>query len=158
MSLTPNEALTQRKLVKYAKGDVAIAGMGLGWLAQTVLKQSRVKSLTVVELDKAVLNYFGKQVKAVAKSVNKPLKLVHCDAYDYDWMKHEQALWDIWLAMRDGADDRRFWRICYAMREAGKSCHGWYTTKPTNDCIWEMKREDREKAEKEGKNDRTAAE
>lgn len=140
MSLTPNEVLTQRKLVKYAKGDVAIAGMGMGWLPLRVLQQPRVKSLTVVDIDNNVLSYFGNRLKKAAEEVGKKLQLVNEDAYRYDWMQHDQGLWDIWLGMNDGSDDAKFWRICRRMRDAGKSCHGWYTVKPTDYCERKIKK------------------
>lgn len=134
MSLTPNEVLTQRKLVRYAKGDVAVAGMGMGWLPLRVLQQPRVKSLTIVDIDKHILSYFGERLKRAAKEAGKKLRLVNDNAYNYNWMRHDQGLWDIWLSMNDGSDDARFWRICRQMRSAGKSCHGWYTVKPTDYC------------------------
>lgn len=141
MSLAPAEVRTQQKLVRVAKGNVAIAGMGMGWLAQKVIAKPTVTELTVIDKDSHVLSLFGKHVKAVAEKFGKSVNLVCCDAYEYDWTQHTQALWDIWLRANDGSDDWRYWMICERLRSMGISCHGWYTVKPSDFCVRRMRQE-----------------
>jgi hypothetical protein len=141
MSLTPNEVLTQRKLLKAAKGDVGMAGMGMGWLARRVLEKPSVTSLTVYDVDPHVLAFFGKPLEALAAELNKPLRLVLANAYEVDWTKHSCSLWDIWLRGDDGSDDSKFWTICRKLREQKISCHGWRTVNPSQLCEARIQRE-----------------
>jgi hypothetical protein len=138
MSLVPMEVLTLRKLIRYAKGNVGIAGMGLGYLATRVIESPRVTELTVYERDPAVLSFFGESVVKRGQELGKSVTLVEADAYKVDWHVHDQALWDIWEGGSDSSDDWQFWIIAEELREAGKSCHGWRTVKPSDYCRRQM--------------------
>lgn len=122
MSLTPNEILTQRGQVRRARGDVGMAGLGLGWAARRVLERKQVKSLTVYEQDPDVAEYFGGRLR---KQFGDRLKVVVADAYKVNWMVHDVALWDIWKNYGGADGDRRFEEIRDALRNAGKVCVGW---------------------------------
>jgi len=122
MSLTPSEIYTQRHQIKRAKGNVGMAGLGMGWAARRVLERKQVTSLTVYEHEEAVAEYFGERLK---KEFGDRLTIVVGDAYKADWMVHDVALWDIWEGYGSAGDDRRYCAIRDAMRNAGKVCAGW---------------------------------
>lgn len=125
MSLTPNEILTQRGQVKRGKGNVGIAGLGLGWAARRVLERKQVKHLTVVEKDPALLEVFGTPLK---KEFGDKLELVCGDAYEHDWCDYAVSMWDIWEDYGGVAWDRKFAKIKYEIEAAGKACVYWGTT------------------------------
>lgn len=125
MSLTPNEVLTQRSQVKRAKGNVGMAGLGLGWAARRVLERKKVDHLTVVERDLAIINTFGNPLK---KEFGDKLTLVCGDAYEQDWMPYDVSLWDIWPDYGGVAGDSKFKKIRKDLELAGKACVYWGTT------------------------------
>lgn len=122
MSLTPAEIITQRALIRRARGNVVIGGLGLGYLARRVLQRKQVKSVTVVEIDKAVADYFGKFLK---DEFGKRVKIVKGDMYKFNWEPFDMALWDIWKGVADAPWDREFKEIQHYMKSAGKPCVGW---------------------------------
>ena len=122
MSLTPNEVLTQRGQIRRAKKDTAMAGLGLGWAARKVLVRKQVKHLTVYEKSEDVLKYFG---ASLLEDYPDKVTLVHADAYEVDWLKHDVALWDIWEDYGGASWDRKFEKIKDAMIKDGRVCVGW---------------------------------
>lgn len=122
MSLTPMEILTQRAQLRRAKGRVAIAGMGMGWLARRVLERKSVECLTVVEKDEAVLRHFGLTLQ---QQFGNRIVLVHGDAYEHDWSNYDVSLWDIWEKIGDAAWDSKFLKLRNQLRIAGRVCEGW---------------------------------
>jgi len=122
MSLTPNEVFTLRGQIRRAKNDVAMAGLGLGWVARKVLERKQVKHLTIYEKDKSIVDFFG---KSLLEDFPDRVTLVHVDAYDVDWLKHDVALWDIWMEYGDAAWDKKYKEIRDNMKSNGKICIGW---------------------------------
>lgn len=59
MSLTPAELKTCWSGIEAAHGRVLIGGMGLGWMAQEILKKPSVESVTVVEIDPDIAEVFS---------------------------------------------------------------------------------------------------
>lgn len=59
MSLVPHELLTMESPIKEAKGSVLTYGLGMGYFAYKVSRKSEVSSLTVVESDKDVIDFFS---------------------------------------------------------------------------------------------------
>jgi hypothetical protein len=122
MSLTPNEISTQRGSIRRARGDVGMAGLGLGWAARKVLERKSVKRLTVYEHDPDVVDFFGASLKT---DFGDRVKFVVGDAYAAYWLQHDVALWDIWQGYGDASDDKVFWKIKRDMEAADKVCTGW---------------------------------
>lgn len=123
MSLTPNEVLTQRGQVRRARGKVAMAGLGLGWAARRVLERSAVEHLTVVDIDEAVLKYFGEPLQAEFPG---KLTLVQGNAYTaIDWQAYDVALWDIWPGYGDAGWDNHYQAIKQSLTHQGKVCVAW---------------------------------
>ena len=122
MSLTPNEILTQRGQIRRTKGDVGMAGLGMGWAARRTLERKKVEHLTVVEREESVIDMFGAPLK---EEFGDKLTLVHSSAYEYDWMQHDVAVWDIWQSYGGARWDNRYKEIRNKMQDAGKTCIGW---------------------------------
>lgn len=122
MSLTPNEILTQRGQIRRAKGDTAIAGLGLGWAARKILERKQVKHLTIYERSQDILDYFGASLMA---DFPGKVTLIQADAYRVDWSRHDVSLWDIWTNWGDAAWDHKFKKIQSDLSRAGKICVGW---------------------------------
>lgn len=122
MSLTPNEVLTLRGQVRRSKGDVGIAGLGLGWTARRILERKQVKKLTVYEKNEHVIEYFGTRLK---DEFGDRLTLINCDAYEADWSQHDVSLWDIWDSYGGAGWDRKYTKIRDSLIADGKVCIGW---------------------------------
>jgi len=59
MSLTPMEIATCRGGIRKAHGHVLIAGMGLSWIAKSVAQRKQVKTVTIVDINSDLLQFFG---------------------------------------------------------------------------------------------------
>jgi spermidine synthase len=55
MSDTPMEQRTNRRVVQEARGDVLVAGLGIGMVLLPILEKEEVTSATVVEVDEDVV-------------------------------------------------------------------------------------------------------
>jgi hypothetical protein len=124
MSLTPNEVLTQKRMISRAKGNVGMAGLGLGWAARKTLSRGSVTKLTVVEKSSELIDYFGKPLK---DEFGDRIEFVNSCAYEVDWTAFDVSLWDIWEQYDDAPYDRRFQEIKKEIRNAGKVCCEWAT-------------------------------
>ena len=118
MSLTPMEVMSQRVGVRRARGNVLVGGCGMGWFARRCLERSKVKHLTICDIDNDVLQYFGGQIK---KEYGDRVTLIHSDIYKLDAMKYDSYLSDIWAGMNDMPYDRKFKEI----KEYHPNVWGW---------------------------------
>ena len=57
MSLTPMEIFTLRGGTRRAKGHVVVAGLGLGYQLMEVCRRPQVKRVTLVEIDRALMDW-----------------------------------------------------------------------------------------------------
>lgn len=124
MSLTPMEVMTQRSQVKRGRGNVGMAGLGLGWSARRVLERKQVKQLTIVEKDPAVIEAFGASLE---EEFGSRVQFVCGDAYDHNWLDYDVSMWDIWEEYAGPAWDRKFATIKHKIEAAGKACVYWGT-------------------------------
>ncbi len=114
MSLTPNELISLRAGVKFARGRVVLGGLGLGWLLSRVCQRPVVDDVTVVEKDGELLRWLKpvlcKRYPAVAFKVDR---WIEDDVYDFlkarKFQPDTRVLLDIWEDYR--APDRRFWEL-----------------------------------------------
>lgn len=99
MSDTPAEIADHSYFARSrAKGHVLINGLGLGWIVEVLLQKKEVKTITVIEKSKDVIDlvkqhYYDKCPK------DKHLIIVHADALEYKPEKGQRydAVWhDIW--------------------------------------------------------------
>ncbi len=122
MSMTPNEVISQRGMLRRSRGRTAIAGLGMGWMARRVLERKQVAHLTIVERDPDVLRYFGEPLQT---EFGDRVTLVEGDAYAHDWDAYDVSLWDIWPGVGDAAWDRKFLLLQDQLRRQGRVCEGW---------------------------------
>lgn len=107
MSDTRHERLTNWEFYHQAKGNVLIAGLGLGIIVHGILDKNSVKSVTVIEKEMDVIKLIRPTLPK-----NKSLSIIHADIFD--WKPEQGALYDciyfdIWANASDGraTPDRR---------------------------------------------------
>jgi len=98
MSDTPVEIRDLRYFVYKATGHVLINGLGLGWIVEALFQKKEVKTITVIEKSKDVINLV-KQHYYDKCPEDKYFIIVHADAFEYKPQKGQRygAVWhDIW--------------------------------------------------------------
>ena len=97
MSDAEFEKITNREIVNVARGNVLIAGLGIGMILIPLLKDKEVKKITVVEKEKDLIDLIFPKIKKHDKS-NK-LEIIHSDIFDLDLSKEQKfdvIYFDIW--------------------------------------------------------------
>ncbi len=125
MSLTPTEIVSQRPGVKKAKGNVMIAGLGMGWLARKILERKQVKHVTIVEKDPDILAFFGGALK---RDFGSKVTLLCNDAYE--WIEpripdYDSVIFDIWLKCGDSDYDKRWKSINKQLQDEKITTWAW---------------------------------
>lgn len=110
MSLTPFELFTCRPGIRKAKGNVFMAGLGLGFMAHRILQKKTVTRLTIVEKDFDVIRVFGSRLEQLYGY--KRLKVIHDDFYEYAKGKgklknYDSIIMDIWMKFWDARRDQK---------------------------------------------------
>lgn len=94
MSDTPMEKRTNQWFIQNAHGDVFIAGLGIGLIVLPIQEKEEVKSITILEKNKEVIEMVGKQLP-----LNEKVKIVEGDVFDYAFpkgTKFDCLYFDIW--------------------------------------------------------------
>ncbi len=108
MSFTPMEYMTLRAGTRFARGDVLVGGLGMGWQAKKIAAKKNVKKVTVVEKEKALIDVIG-------PTLPKTIEVVHGSVYDYlkknSITKHDRVVLDIWPGIMDSRDDYKLHRL-----------------------------------------------
>lgn len=104
MSVEPGEINSFGKIIKDAKGNVLLFGLGLGYATYMISQKEDVDSVTVVETDKNVINLFNKYLKPQFPNKEK-INIVKADAFEYmdetDLNKYDYVNLDIWMNVMD---------------------------------------------------------
>ena len=82
MSVTPNEINTMKEPIEKATGKVLTLGLGLGYYPFMVSNKEDVDSITIVELDKNVIDLFKKFILPQFPHKEK-VNIIHANAYKY---------------------------------------------------------------------------
>ncbi len=123
MSLTPAEILTLRPGTKLTKGRVIVAGLGLGHQLIEVSKRYAVKHITLVELDRELVEWMLPRVRP---HVRKPLDVIVGDAYEIvPTLSADVALIDIFPGY--GGNHRAVSELARTSRKI-KKMWGWGTS------------------------------
>lgn len=99
MSDTLHEKLTNYKVKREARGNVLIAGLGIGMILHPILAKPEVLSVTVLEKERDVIELVAPTLK------NEKLTIVHADIFEWRpkvGAKFDCICFDIWA---DGTDD-----------------------------------------------------
>lgn len=86
MSDTPSEQHTNRDFVRSAKGEVLVAGLGIGLVLVPLLKREDIISVTVIEKHREVIDLVGPHLK------HEKLILIRGDIFT--WKPRPGTLWD----------------------------------------------------------------
>ncbi len=96
MSDTPAEISDHWPVIVEAKGNVLINGLGLGMVVQACLDKTEVDTVTVVEVEEAVIRLTGAHYQ---NRYGTRLNIVHGDAYDWvppKGIRYDVVWHDIW--------------------------------------------------------------
>ncbi len=103
MSLNPNEIETMKPFINKGKGHVLVLGLGMGYVPYMLSLKKEVKSITIIEKDKDVIELFSKLIWP--KFVNKEkIKIIKDDAIKYVEKNHQYdyIFADLWHDPEDG--------------------------------------------------------
>lgn len=101
----PSEAETIDPIAKKAHGNVLTFGLGIGYFPFMAMLNSNVKSITVIEKSKSVIELFNQSLKPQFPNTI-PLTIIEGDAFDY-WKEdvlnqYDSVFVDIWKSNDDG--------------------------------------------------------
>ncbi len=101
----PSEAETIDPCAKKAKGNVLSFGLGIGYYPFMTMLNPAVKSITVIEKSKSVIDLFNRYLKPQFPNTI-PFIIIEGDAYDYFNEKtlnqYDSVFVDIWKSNDDG--------------------------------------------------------
>lgn len=100
MSDTPMERNTNYEFLKSANGDVLVFGLGIGLIIYPLLNDDSIKSITVVEKDKSVIELIYPLLKQ--HDIKNRLTVIGGDANNYHLqmrkdVKFDTIYFDIWV-------------------------------------------------------------
>ena len=103
MSLNPNEIETMKPYIKKGKGNVLVLGLGMGYVPYMMSLKDEVKSITIVEKDKEIIELFKKALLPQFVNKNK-IKIIEDDAISYlnKNSKYDYIFADLWHDPEDG--------------------------------------------------------
>lgn len=121
MSLTPMEIWSQTSGIQAATGHTVVGGLGMGWLLRQIAKKPTVTSITVVEKDQRLLDWYGNTICANTPKVKD---IICADIYDvarnFDFKKTKFVL-DIWESNGRAVYDRQLQEL----RDDGARVWAW---------------------------------
>lgn len=105
MMITPNEINTMQGIIDSVSGNVVTLGLGLGYFAYMASLKDDVKSITVVERDKNVIELFSKVILPKFEHKDK-IKIVNEDAFEFAKRDNnfDYAFVDLWHDVSDGVN------------------------------------------------------
>lgn len=97
MLITPNEINTMKDPIEESFGDVLTYGLGIGYFPYMVSLKDNVKSITIVEKDKSVIELFERYILPQFEFKDK-IKIICDDAIEYAkrQIKYDYIFVDIW--------------------------------------------------------------
>lgn len=105
MLITPNEIETMEKPINEATCNVLTYGLGLGYYAYMVSMKEDVKTVTIVEKDKEIIELFNKYILPQFRFKDK-IRIINMDAFEYfkKNIYYDFVFVDIWHDPSDGID------------------------------------------------------
>ena len=104
MCITPNEINTMKPYINKAEGNVLVIGLGLGYYSYMISNKLNVKSITIIENNKSVINLFSNYILPLINNRNK-IKIIYADGVDYllkHYSQYDYCFVDIWHNPNDG--------------------------------------------------------
>ncbi len=108
MAIKPNEIETMKEPIREAQGNVLVLGLGLGYYTYMISEKENVRSITVIERDKSVIELFEKHILPQFENKHK-ITLVNMDAFEYldkhlRDRKFDYQFADLWHDISDGTE------------------------------------------------------
>lgn len=105
MLITPNEINTMDTPIKESFGNVLTYGLGIGYYAYMVSLKENVKSITIIEKDKSVIELFENNILPQFTCRDK-INIICIDAIEYakKKIKYDYVFVDIWHDPSDAID------------------------------------------------------
>lgn len=134
MSDTPSEVRDHLEMIGKAEGNVLVAGLGLGMVAQACLEKDSVDKVTVIELSPDVINLVGSHL--YNKHGSERLEIVQGDIFTWKWprgVKYDAAWFDIWDDVcGDNALEMSKLKRQFAKRSVWRGCWREWETRNAN--------------------------
>ena len=92
MSDTPMERRTNRMFVDVAKGEVLIAGLGIGMVLWPLLQKEEVTGVTIIENEPDIIALVEPVFQPIAGKTRTELTVI--EASIFDWPLPKGAMWD----------------------------------------------------------------
>lgn len=135
MSDTPMEHRTNMEIIRKANGDVLIGGLGIGMILLPLIEKEEVKSITIIEKYKDIIEMIQPQLELKNK-----VKIIHGDILENSFprgTKFDTIYFDIWnyinsdvyeemkalkknyrRCLRSKKENPNAWMGCWAEKEA----------------------------------------
>lgn len=109
MTVTPMEINTIRPAVERAHGKVLAYGLGIGYFAYMAAAKDDVDSVTVIELNKDIIELFVTHILPQFGDAAKKITIVNADAFDYAEKEMGEGRFDfvftdLWHDVSDGEE------------------------------------------------------
>lgn len=99
MSDTPMERYTNQEILNNAKGNILIAGLGIGMLPAALAQKEDVKSITIIEYNQDIIDIVSELIKKNVPNADK-IHVIKGDAWEfpktYTGPKFDWFYADIW--------------------------------------------------------------
>jgi len=119
MSITPNEIVTMREPVERAQGRVLTLGCGMGYYAYLAARKPEVESVTVIELERDVIDLFEQVIRPNLDCADK-INVVQADAYEHMKMLpdglYDYVFADTWIGAGSVDEYLRMRSCCAHLR------------------------------------------
>lgn len=105
MSVVPHEINTMKSAIDEVKGNVLVYGLGLGYFPYMISNKQNVKSITIIEKNKDIIDIFQKYILNQFPNKNK-IKVIQSDAFNFQKSQrangYDFAFVDLWRTAIDG--------------------------------------------------------
>ena len=104
MTVEPQEIESFSSFIEQASGNVLLGGCGLGYVAYMLSLKEEIESITIVELNKDIVELFKKHILPQFKNGSK-ITIIEGDAIEYiqenDLSRYDYINMDIWRDVYD---------------------------------------------------------
>ena len=104
MNISPNEINTMKSSIEEANGDILVFGLGLGYYPFMVALKDNVKSVTIIEKDKNIIEIFKKHLFPFFINKDK-IQIIEADAFEFmknNKVHYDYSFVDLWHNPSDG--------------------------------------------------------
>ena len=124
MSFAPHETETSEDAIQHATGNVVTYGCGLGYFPYMASLKEDVKSVTIIELDLKIIEFFKNNLLPLFEHKDK-IKIINANAIEFGanpLMQYDYLFADIWHDVFDGLP---FYLIFKKNEKVAKVCDYW---------------------------------